>query len=364
MRFGFLERCDQLCGIRTHGDLGNVDIVIHHGDAAQVLLRSGFAGVGELRDSTDSSRLGGLPAGVGVDLGVDDEDVHIDAGGKDMVEAAVADVVGPAVAAIHPHGLLHKRVGALLQPLHVRAVAAGSSQRGFESFGYRPGLVRFVALFKPGFESSFERFVAGLGESGFRMGLRLTAHLFHGEVHAHGILGVVLKQRVGRRGTVALLGRGIREGRGGGADNVGAAGGVGNIHPLAEELGHQLHVRRLAAAGAGAVELVERALELASLDGELVHWVLLLRQIDQVIPVGLFVHLALQRLHDKRFLRRDAGAGAGGAALAVDGVDLDAVDKAFEALAFRLFGDAAFRRVGGFFRCQQEGTDRRVRTYE
>src|SRR5699024_7361121 len=54
----------------------------------------------------DVGGLGGLTAGVGVHLGVEDEDVDILAGGQDVVQTAVADVVGPAVAAEDPHGLL------------------------------------------------------------------------------------------------------------------------------------------------------------------------------------------------------------------------------------------------------------------
>ena len=39
-------------------------------------------------------------------LGIEDEDVHIVAGGQDVVHAAEADVVSPAVAAEDPDGLL------------------------------------------------------------------------------------------------------------------------------------------------------------------------------------------------------------------------------------------------------------------
>ncbi len=59
--------------------------------------------------------------------------------------------------------------------------------------------------------------------------------------------------RVRRRGQVAAVDR-------------GAAGGVGDDRAIAEELAHQLHVRRLATAGAGPGVLEERLGELAPLD--------------------------------------------------------------------------------------------------
>ena len=50
--------------------------------------------------------LGSLTAGVGIDLGIEDEDVDVRAGSQDMVHAAEADIVSPAVAAEDPDGLL------------------------------------------------------------------------------------------------------------------------------------------------------------------------------------------------------------------------------------------------------------------
>ena len=65
-----------------------------------------LTGCRELRDLTDVGSLGSLSAGVGVDLGVEHEDVDVFAGGEDMVNAAEADIEGPAVAAEDPAGLL------------------------------------------------------------------------------------------------------------------------------------------------------------------------------------------------------------------------------------------------------------------
>ena len=56
-------------------------------------------------------RLRRLATGVGVDLGVEHEDVDVAARGQDVVEPAEADVVGPAVAADDPHALADQGAG-------------------------------------------------------------------------------------------------------------------------------------------------------------------------------------------------------------------------------------------------------------
>ena len=82
--------------------------------------------------------------------------------------------------------------------------------------------------------------------------------LVDGEAHAEAELGVVFEQRVGPGRSAALVVGAVGRGRQVAAVDRGAAGGVGDQHAVAEELGHQLDVRRFAAAGAGAGELEER----------------------------------------------------------------------------------------------------------
>jgi len=50
-------------------------------------------------DSAHRGGLGGLSAGIGVYLGIENQQVDILAGGDDVVQTAVTDVIGPAVAA-------------------------------------------------------------------------------------------------------------------------------------------------------------------------------------------------------------------------------------------------------------------------
>ena len=92
-----------------------------------------------------------------------------------------------------------------------------------------------------------------------------------GQPESEAELGVVLEQGV-RPGRAAPVGVG-RPRRGGQVPAVdrGAAGGVGDHQPVAEQLRQELDVRRLAAARAGAGELEERLQELRAAHGAEVH---------------------------------------------------------------------------------------------
>ena len=70
-----------------------------------------LAGRREARHGAARRRLRRLAAGVRVDLGIEHEHVDVLVGRQHVIEAAVADVVGPAVAADDPHRLLHEVVG-------------------------------------------------------------------------------------------------------------------------------------------------------------------------------------------------------------------------------------------------------------
>ena len=124
-RLGFEERLDGVHVAGAHRDLGDVDAAVAHGDQGEVLLADRLAAGRELRDRAARSGLGGLAAGVRVDLGVEDQDVDVAAGGDHVIEAAEADVVGPAVAADDPDALLDQRVGEGQQVAGFGGVDAG-----------------------------------------------------------------------------------------------------------------------------------------------------------------------------------------------------------------------------------------------
>ena len=281
-----------------------------------------------------------------------------------MVQPAVADVVSPAVTAVHPHALLHKGIGAILQEFHICIVLIRLSESSFQCLGNWTGLFGIIAFIQPVPDCSVQRLIFGYGKCCFRMCFHLATHLVHRQAHSQAVFGIVFKKRVGRCRTIASAGLGIREGRRGRTNHIGATGSICNIHPLTKQLSHQFHVGCFAAARAGAVELIKRALELTALDREFVHGVGFHRQVHQVIPVGLLMQLAFQRLHHKCFFLGKAGAGTAAATLTIQRIHLDAHGVTLKAFAFHVFGNTPLRCVCRLFRRQQEGPDRRMRADE
>ena len=210
---------------------------------------------------------------------------------------------------------------------------------------------------QPALQGGLQGSVGGGVQGGLGVGLDLVALLVHGQAHAQGVFGVVLEEGVGQGR--AVTGGGLHHGNGGHGQKhgLGAAGGVGDVHPLAEQLGHQLHVGGLAAAGAGTGKLHQRPLELAAPDGELVQRIGLLGEGQAVIPVVLLRHLGLQRLHHQGLLPGGAHVGAAAAALAVQGIHLDAEGIILHPPAVGLVGDAAGRGLLRLLLGKQEGPE-------
>ncbi len=100
--FGFGEGFDGLVAVGAEGDGGDVNVAVCHGELSKVFFAAGFAARREFCDGATGSGLGGLTACVGIDFGVEDEDVDVSAEAEDVVETAVTDVISPAVAAHDP----------------------------------------------------------------------------------------------------------------------------------------------------------------------------------------------------------------------------------------------------------------------
>ena len=120
VRLGFEKGLDGLAHLRAEGHARHVDVAVHVGEQAEVLLLSRLARRRELGHRAERRRLRLLAAGVRIDLGVEHEDVHVALAGQDVVEAAVADVVGPPVAADQPDALLHEVIGERFEPARFR----------------------------------------------------------------------------------------------------------------------------------------------------------------------------------------------------------------------------------------------------
>ena len=314
---GLGDGLDGLGGVGAHGDLGHVHIAVGHGDLGQGLLLHFLTGSGELGHLADVGSLGSLAAGVGVDLGVEDEDVDILAGSQDVVQAAEADVVGPAVAAEDPDGLLGE-VLLVSQDLAAQlagvALASGDNgvlQGGDELLGGLAVGLAVVHGVQPVLGGGLQIGVGPLhGQQGVGLVHQAVADGFLAQVHTEAMLGVVFKQGVGPGGAVAFLVGAVGRSSGGTAPDGGAAGGVGDIHPIAEELGHEAGIAGLGAAGAGAGELQQRGAELAALDGVILQLGLLGNLGHAVVEDILLGELLLLADHGQSLDRADAHADA------------------------------------------------------
>ena len=118
---GLQQGLDGLHVAGPDGHLGHIDVAVGHGQHAQVLLGGLLAAGGELGHRPPRGRLGRLAAGVGVDLGVQHQQVHVLAGGQHGVHPARADVIGPAVPADDPDAAPDQLAG---QPLQLPGVPA------------------------------------------------------------------------------------------------------------------------------------------------------------------------------------------------------------------------------------------------
>ena len=351
---------DGLKGLRrvcTHCNLCNIHIAVAHCHQAEILLLGLLAACEEFRNSAGRSRLGGLAAGVGVNLGIQHEDVDVLAGSEDVIQAAVADIVGPAVAAERPDALLGQELLILADEGGFLAVVV--RDRGEQRIGNLAGYGRIVAL--------FEVSLAGIpGNAAFCQRVYLVNQLvldcFLAEQVAECVLRVILEQAHRPCGAVAVLVRAVRGGRGRAAVSGRAAGCVGNIHAVAEQLGDQLDVRGLAAACACAGELEVGLRKLGVLDGLVVYCVLLdFDLVHCIVPVVALGKLGRERLHNKRLLLCRAAVDAAAAAGAVVRGNLQAVFVLVKTRAERLFGFKAGRGGVLFFLGHEDRADRRVR---
>ena len=155
---------------------------------------------GELGDRAARRRLRRLAAGVGVHLGVEHEDVDVAARRQHVVEAAEADVVGPAVAADDPDALAHEVVGEREQVARVGVVGAVDARRARRAARRRARAARAISgsVVLVGVEDRRRRGRRRARAPGARAssrGLRRVC-ASSAEAHAEAELGVVLEQRV------------------------------------------------------------------------------------------------------------------------------------------------------------------------
>ena len=281
-----------------------------------------------------------------------------------MVQTAEADVVGPAVAAKGPHGLLAQELGVLQNAAHSLVVLAalfhGAQGRqqliGRLAAGLGVALAVQIGLAFLGGHTGLQQFLHGALQLGVDGVVRLQ--------EAVSELGGVLKQGLLPGSTEAALILAVGGAGQAAAVSGSAAGSVGDIHMVAEQLGDHLDVGRLAAACAGGRELIVVARELQALDVLLVDRILLDGDvIHRVVPVAAVGHHGLRADHSQRRILGQAAGDALAAAQAVVGRHLDAVSILVQTCALGLHGLEGLRRGGLLLIRQQERADGGVGTY-
>ena len=292
------EGRQRLLRIGAHGDARDVDAAVGDRLEGDVLLLHGLAGGRELRHGAERRRLGHLAAGVGVDLGVEHQHVHVAPAGEDVVEPAGPDVVGPPVAADDPHAAPDQVLDDAQEVGHdgpVQPVEALHQLRHPFALVAQLRLPELRAL-QDAVHQLGAHLVAQLRQPPVRqIGVRVG-----GEPEAEAELGGVLEEGVRPcRPPAVGVGRPRRRRQVPAVDR-GAPGRVGHRQPVAEQLRQQLDVRGLAAPCARGGELEQGLQELGSAHRA------------EVDP-GAVVHRqrleerdALTRRGDQRFaLRRD-----------------------------------------------------------
>ena len=253
---GFAKSVERLLRVGAHGDLRNINVAVGDRLEREVLARDALAGGGELRGGAERRRLRRLAAGVGIDLGVEHQNVDVAPGGQHVVEAAVADVIGPAVAADDPDAAPDEVVD------HRQKIAGGLAVQLEEArlqLGDADALgpdLRFLDLRR--LEDGVGQILTDDRSQLAEQRLREFEMLVGGEAETKAELGVVLEEGIRPRRAAALAI--LRPG----GDRLAAAVdrratcGVGDLGAIAEELREELQVRGFSTTGAGSGEFEQR----------------------------------------------------------------------------------------------------------
>ena len=189
--FRFLENLQGLSVVCAEGDTTDVNVLVAHGDEAEVLLAGALTSGSEEGNCATVRGLGSLSTGVGVDFCIEDADVHIFTGCHHVVETTVTDVVCPTVTTEDPHGLLHEIVGEFVAEADgcfVGSTGEGSLQGGnVFTLGLDAGFV--VLLLGRELFLEFGRNVHGFEEAESLLGM-----LRDSEAHTETEFGVVFEE--------------------------------------------------------------------------------------------------------------------------------------------------------------------------
>ena len=334
----FRNGLHQLAGIGAHGDGSHVHVGISHHQATQVLFCGALTAVGKFGGGAYRRSLGGLSAGVGVHLGIHHEYVDVLTGGHYVIQAAVADVIGPAVAAEEPNHLFAQLVLVQKDVFRQSFGIAGQVrffQSGNQGAGVRVVGVQVIKGGQPGVDSRFHLCTGNHGQKDLGLKLYLVPALFYRQHHAKAVLRLVFKQRPVESGPPSLFVFGVGQGRECSGPSQGAAHAVDPVGFLTVKLGEKLGIGGFTASGTGSGEFHQGLVELTALKGFAVKHTGFGGEGESVVPVGFVVHGVIRRLHRQSLVLGRAGGGAAAAAGAVQRTDLKPVFQARRAFGVR-----------------------------
>ena len=357
--FCFFQGFQELILIGTHSYLCDVDVSVlgfHH---AQVFLLRLLTRSCELGNSCGRRCFGSLAARVGIYFRIEYEDVDILTLGQHVIQAAVTDIVSPAVAAEDTLAAFDEELLHSIDLFQSRFAFFFLFQQSDDGIGALTRTFAFQFMFFPVLEC-FLQLRAGNIHGIVNIFFEQFAFCLFCQHHAKAIFGIIFKEgrRPGRSMTLGILC--IAAVRSTAAPYRGTAVSVSNHHAVAEELGNDFTVRRFCTTSAGTGKFKQRLFELAADDRVFLHGVLLLRQGNDIIPQGSFVFFVVERFHGQGFLRADMSTAAAAQAVHDGYDDVELIPRSH----FDFFILIAFRCFGGFIRRQEERTDSGMRADE
>mmetsp|Transcript_65361 Transcript_65361/g.169840 ORF Transcript_65361/g.169840 Transcript_65361/m.169840 type:complete len:223 (+) Transcript_65361:121-789(+) len=221
-----------------------------------------------------------------------------------MVDAAEADVVGPAIAPHHPHAGPGEEIS---QPPHLFQLRGQSLRLGLQlqeplqPIANNLANLLVVLLLQPLHQGTLH---LGRAHAGLDRRLHALGHmqpaLIHGEHHSQAVLCIVLEQAVApRHATAGLLVHSVGDPARSRTPNAAAPGGVREDHALPEELRQQLGIWSLPATLASSAELEEWLIKLGTLHRERVKALTARGQRHREVPSILvaLLHGSMDVLH-------------------------------------------------------------------
>ena len=125
-----------------------------------------------------------MAASVGVNLGIEDHDIYVFARCQHMVNAAVTNIVGPAIAAEDPVGAFYKVLLHFIESSTGRALILMGGNCCFQSIGALTRALAIILACQPCFHSSLQ-ISRNILSQGFVDNIsNLSAVLSNANVHA------------------------------------------------------------------------------------------------------------------------------------------------------------------------------------